>query len=95
MRFFRRNKKGKAVTANKGYYVDENGYFRYKNSKRLVHRHIAAKYVVRRKLRRDEIVHHKNGNKLDNRPVNLQVMTWDQHSKLHERQWERERRKRK
>jgi hypothetical protein len=66
-------------------YIDPNGYKRYSNSDRLVHRHIAEIYVVRRKLREDEDVHHINGNKLDNRAVNLRVMTWREHKDLHER----------
>ena len=78
-----------------GCYIDHRGYYRYSNSDRLVHRHIAAKYVVKRKLRFNEVVHHKNGNKLDNRPSNLQVMTQGAHHRLHQKQWEKERKKRK
>ncbi len=36
-----------------------------------------------RKLRPDEIVHHINGNKRDNRIENLQVMTLSEHLRLH------------
>lgn len=75
----------------KGYYIDPRGYYRYSNSNRLVHRHIAAKHVVKRRLKFGEVVHHKNGNKLDNRISNLQVMTWDAHNKLHQKQWEKKR----
>ena len=34
-------------------------------------------------LRKDQVVHHINGNKTDNRPENLQVMDWAEHSRLH------------
>jgi hypothetical protein len=64
-------------------YIDPNGYRRYSDSDRLVHRHIAEIYVVRRKLKDDEVVHHVNGNKLDNRAKNLRVMTWKEHRDLH------------
>lgn len=66
------------------YNTDENGYYRFNGSGRLVHRWVAEKYVVKRKLREDEIVHHKNGNKLDNRSSNLEVMTWKDHIQHHQ-----------
>ena len=58
------------------YYIDDDGYYRFKSSGTLVHRWIAEKYVVERRLIPCEVVHHKNGNKLDNRSENLEVMTF-------------------
>lgn len=34
----------------------------------------------------DGIVHHKDFNKYNNTPENLQIMTWDEHTKLHHEQ---------
>ena len=39
-----------------------------------------------RELRNDEIVHHINGNKKDNRIENLQIMTNSEHTILHIKQ---------
>ena len=53
-------------------YVDARGYRRFANSGILVHRWV-AKIKLGRPVRRPEVVHHKNRNKLDNRPSNLVV----------------------
>lgn len=70
-------------------YVDGRGYKRYKDSDKLVHRHIAYKYVYSKE--RDKYnkpfssyeIHHKNGNKLDNRKDNLELLLWNQHESEH------------
>ena len=38
---------------------------------------------INRKLESCEVVHHKNGNKLDNRIDNLEVINRRSHSKMH------------
>ena len=46
------------------------------------HRHVMQLHLGR-KLKRDEIVHHKDGNKKNNSVDNLQVMSQSQHIKVH------------
>ncbi|MBI4146049.1 HNH endonuclease [Candidatus Woesearchaeota archaeon] len=53
-------------------YIDSNGYRRFANSGKLVHRWVAAKKIGR-PLRSKEVVHHGFGGKLDNRLNNLWV----------------------
>lgn len=69
--------------ANRGQYIDKNGYARYIDTDKLVHRHVVEKYILGRKLLPNEEVHHKNRNKLDNRIKNLQVVTHGQHVAKH------------
>jgi hypothetical protein len=65
------------------YYIDKYGYKRFQDSDILVHRWVAEKYILKRKLLPGEEVHHKNRNKLDNRINNLQVVTHGQHKTKH------------
>ena len=53
-------------------YVTKKGYSRFKDSGTYVHRWAAEKKIGR-KLKKGEVVHHKNGNSLDNSPDNLKV----------------------
>ena len=46
------------------------------------HRYIMEQYLGR-KLSRDEVVHHKNGEKDDNDVDNLEVMDLSEHTKQH------------
>lgn len=49
---------------------------------------LVAMQMLGRPLRKGEVVHHKNGNKTDNRPENLEVMeSVASHRHAHTRKW--------
>lgn len=44
---------------------------------------LIAEQMLGRRLEKDEIVHHKNGKRWDNRTDNLEVMHKSDHAKMH------------
>ncbi|MHA2227392.1 MAG: topoisomerase DNA-binding C4 zinc finger domain-containing protein [Candidatus Hodarchaeales archaeon] len=72
------------TTKSKSTIIDKDGYRRFKDSNRLLHRYVAEKSIGR-KLRKGETVHHKNLKKLDNRPENLMIFPNQlAHKKFHD-----------
>ena len=64
-------------------YIDENGYRRFSDSDKLVHRWVAEKNLGRT-LKPKEVIHHINRNKLDNSWGNLWVFKNQKgHNKVH------------
>jgi hypothetical protein len=55
-------------------YIDSNGYPRFKNSQKSVHRSV-AELKLGRPLKSGEVVHHKDRNKQNNSFNNLQVFS--------------------
>tara|TARA_Y100000310_G_scaffold341218_1_gene439679 strand:+ start:8041 stop:8415 length:375 start_codon:yes stop_codon:yes gene_type:complete len=70
-------------------YNDANGYFRYKDTDRLVHRDVAYKYLFEPNQSKmphrfsSYQVHHIDRNKTNNHPSNLQLVTVHEHREEH------------
>ena len=66
-------------------YVNADGYCMNcedRNHRYLVHRRVMEEYLGR-PLRPDEIVHHKDGNKLNNDISNLEIINRADHARYH------------
>ncbi|MCC6290477.1 HNH endonuclease [Candidatus Nomurabacteria bacterium] len=64
------------------FYIDKKGYPRWKDSKTLVHRTVAANKVGG-VIFHGYVVHHVDGNKRNFRKNNLWLMTRSAHTRLH------------
>lgn len=69
---------------------DEELQYKYRakkvKGKRIDMQRYVMEQILGRKLTSDEIVHHIDGNKLNNDPANLQIMTRAEHARLHMRE---------
>ena len=66
------------------WWINVNGYVEGRVDNRRVKKHrMVVETVLGRPLLPTEDVHHKNGNKLDNSPENLEVVDRSEHSRLH------------
>lgn len=64
------------------FFYDKDHPLAHADGSVYLHRHLASLYLGRW-LKYDEVVHHKNENKLDNNKENLEVLTNVEHSRLH------------
>lgn len=57
----------------------------HKKGNSYIHREVAEE-MLGRPLKSDEVVHHKDGNRQNNDPNNLMIMTQSEHMKLHNKE---------
>lgn len=82
--YMNRTIKSTYIDINTGYlyFLDKTHPLATTNGKVALHRHLAS-IKLGRWLLTTEHVHHIDGNKLNNEPSNLEILTRSEHSKIH------------
>lgn len=78
-----------AAASAAGHSINSKGYLTFTvgpHKHRHVHTVIAELHILGRPIYSDEVVHHKDGNKLNNDIANLEVMNRAAHSSLHRKE---------
>ena len=92
MSLYIRVKKLSNNTNHGNVYINKDGYLQFTNGKhrgKLYHRVIYEKFVGN--IPEDCVVHHIDGNKLNNDILNLEVMSFEEHSRMHKNEfWDKE-----
>lgn len=65
------------------YFIDKNHPLGNAQGKVYYHRHVMS-VQIERWISGDEIVHHENGNRQDNRQINLSIKTKSEHAREHQ-----------
>lgn len=71
------------IIINNYAYIYKPGHLNAIKDKRYVAKHrLVAEEKIGRELNENEVAHHINGDTLDNRPENIEVLTVSKHNKL-------------
>lgn len=67
-----------------GWLIDKDGYKQiFRNGKYVREHRLVMERTLGRKLNSNELVHHKDKNKLNNNPDNLELMSFSEHARHH------------
>ena len=78
-------KRGKPHPHTGGISKNRQGYVReYINGKYVFQHRLVVERAIGRKLRDDEIIHHKDRDKSNNSLDNLEILSSSEHTKIHE-----------